>query len=65
MSIENLTDVLTPLIISNVYQRQELLEEINILKRAERILEQLETKLEIISITSKKINSILESRHLN
>jgi len=65
MSIENLTDVLTPSIISNVYQRQELLEEINILKRAERILEQLETKLEIISITSKKINSILEKRHLN
>jgi Lon protease-like protein len=65
MSIENLTDVLTPSIISNVYQRQELLEEINILKRAERILEQLEIKLEIISITSKKINSILEKRHLN
>jgi Lon protease-like protein len=65
MSIENLTDVLTPSIISNVYQRQELLEEINILKRAERILEQLEMKIEIISITSKKINSILEKRHLN
>lgn len=65
MSIENLTDVLTPSIISNVYQRQELLEEINILKRAERIIEHLEIKLEIISITSKRINSILEKRQLN
>lgn len=65
ISIENLTDVLTPSIISNVYQRQELLEEINILKRAERIIEHLEIKLEIISITSKRINSILEKRQLN
>ncbi|HEX9666085.1 MAG TPA: LON peptidase substrate-binding domain-containing protein [Thermodesulfobacteriota bacterium] len=65
LALGTLTDCITPQIVSNVFHMQEFLEEATILKRADMILEQLETKLEIISITSKKRNSILEKRHLN
>ena len=65
LSLENLTDALAPLIVSNVLQKQTFLEEINVLKRAEKVQENLETKLEIVSITSRKKSAILEKRHLN
>jgi len=65
LSLENLTDALAPLITPNLLQRQMFLEEINVVKRAEGIQGNLETKLEIVSITSKKKNAILEKRHLN
>jgi Lon protease-like protein len=65
LALGSLTDSITPQIVSNVFHMQEFLEEANVLTRADMILEHLEAKLEIASITSKKINSILEKRHLN
>jgi len=65
LALGTLTDSITPQVVSNIFHMQEFLEEANVLKRADMILEHLETKLEIISITSKKRNSILEKRHLN
>jgi uncharacterized protein len=65
LSLDNLTDCITPQIVPDVFHRQEFLEETIVLKRAEKIIEQLETKIGIISITSKKRKSILEKRHLN
>ncbi len=65
LALGSLTDSITPQIVSNVFHMQEFLEEANVLTRADMILEHLEAKLEIASITSKKINSILAKRHLN
>lgn len=65
LALGTLSDSITPQLVSNVFHLQHFLEEANVLKRADMILEQLETKLEIISITSKRINSIIEKRHLN
>lgn len=65
LSLGTLTDSITPQVVSNVFHMQEFLEEANVLKRADMILERLDTKLAISSITSKKRNSILEKRHLN
>jgi Lon protease-like protein len=65
LPLGTLTDSITPQVVSNVFNMQEFLEEANVLKRADMILEHLETKLAITSITSKKRNSILEKRHLN
>lgn len=65
LSLGTLTDSITPQVVSNVFQMQEFLEEAKVVKRADMILEHLESKLAITSITSKKRNSILEKRHLN
>ena len=65
LSLGTLTDSITPQVVSNVFRMQEFLEEARVVKRADMILEQLETKLAITSITSKRGNSILEKRHLN
>jgi Lon protease-like protein len=65
LALGTLTDSITPQIVSNVFHMQELLEEANVLTRADMILEHLEAKLEIASITSKRITSILQKRHLN
>jgi Lon protease-like protein len=65
LALATLTDCITPQIVSNVFHMQEFLEETNVFRRADMILEQLEAKLEIISVTSKKRNAILEKRHLN
>jgi len=63
--MESLTDALATLIFSNVFEKQVLLEELNVHKRAEIIIRDLETRLEIISITSSKRNEIKKKRHLN
>lgn len=63
--LENLTDALSSLVVSNVFEKQELIEEENVQQRAERIIKFLETRIEIISITSKKRNEIIEKRNLN
>jgi Lon protease-like protein len=65
LPLENLTDALASLIFSNVFDKQRLLEETNVLKRAEIIIDDLETRLEIVSITSHKRNEIMEKRNLN
>ncbi len=63
--LENLTDALASLIFSNVFDKQRLLEETNVLKRAEIIIHDLQTRLEIVSITSHKRKEIMEKRNLN
>ena len=65
LPLENLTDVLANLIFSNVFDKQRLLEETNLQKRAEIIINDLQTRLEIVSITSHKRNEIMEKRNLN
>lgn len=65
LALGSLTDSIAPQIVSNVFHMQEFLEEPNVLTRAEMILDHLEAKLKVASITSRKINSILEKRHLN
>lgn len=65
LPLESLTDALATLIFSNVFEKQVLLEELRVQKRAEIIIRDLETKLEIISITSSKRNEIIKKMHLN
>lgn len=65
LPMESLTDALATLIFSNVFEKQVLLEEPNVHKRAEIIIRDLEIRLEIISITSSKRNEIKKKRHLN
>ncbi len=65
LPLENLTDALAGFIFSNVFDKQRLLEETNVLKRAEIIIADLQTRLEIVSITSQKRKKIIEKRNLN
>jgi ATP-dependent Lon protease len=65
LPLECLTDALASLIVSNIFDRQELLAEPNVKRRAEKIIGYLETRLQVVSITSKKRNEILEKRNLN
>jgi Lon protease-like protein len=65
LPLENLTDAFASLNISNVFEKQELLEELSIPKRAEKVLSHLETKLQVISAVAKRRNQILEKRNLN
>lgn len=65
LPLDSLTDSLATLIYPNVFDRQKLLEEQNVQKRAEMIIKDLETRIEVISITTKKRNKILEKRNLN
>jgi len=65
LPLENLTDALAGFIFSNVFDKQRLLEETNVLKRAEIIIADLQTRLEIVSITSQKRKKIMEKRNLN
>ncbi len=65
LSLGNMTDALASLIVSNVFEKQKLLEEDNVQERGEKILNNLETRLEIASLTSRKRNQILQKRNLN
>jgi len=65
LPLENLIDAIASTSVSNVVEKQELLEEINVQKRAENILTHLETKVEVISIVAKRRNQIVEKRNLN
>ena len=65
LPLENLIDAIASTSVSNVFEKQELLEEINVQKRAENILTYLETKVEVISIVAKRRNQIVEKRNLN
>ena len=65
LPLENLIDAIASTSVSNVFEKQELLEEINVQKRAENILTHLETKIEVISIVAKRRNQIVEKRNLN
>ncbi len=60
-----LTDTLATLIISNVFDRQSLLEESNAIKRAEKIIDYIQTRLDMLSFTSNIREDIVETRGLN
>ena len=65
LPLESLTDALATLIFSNVFDKQSLLAEPSVERRAEVIIRDLQTRLDIISVTSKKRNEIIDKRNLN
>ncbi len=65
LPLENLTDALGSLIFPNVFDKQILLEETNVQKRAEIIINDLQSRLDMISITSQKRSEIINKRNLN
>lgn len=65
LPLDSLTDALGTLIFSNVFDKQCLLEEPSVENRAKILINDLETRLEIISVTSSKKNRIINKRHLN
>ena len=65
LPLDCLTDALGTLLFSNVFDKQGLLEEPNVEKRAETLIKDLETRLEVISVTSSKRTEIINKRHLN
>lgn len=65
LPLENLTDALGSLIFPNVFDKQLLLEETNVEKRAQIIINDLQSRLDMISITSQKRSEIVDKRKLN
>ncbi len=65
LPLENLTDALASLIFPNVFDKQRLLEETNVQRRSEIIINDLQARLEMISITSQKRSEIINKRNLN
>ena len=65
LPLENLTDALASMIFPNVFDKQRLLEEVDIQKRAQIIINDLNSRLEMISITSQKRKEIVNKRNLN
>ncbi len=65
LPLDRLTDTLSTLIFSNVFDRQALLEELDTVKRAEKIIDYIQTRLDILKFTSKIKGSITEVRNLN
>jgi hypothetical protein len=65
LPLESLTDALATLILPNVFDKQSLLEEPDVRNRAEVIIKDLQTRLDIISVTSRRRNGIIDKRNLN
>lgn len=65
LPLENLTDALGSMIFPNVFDKQRLLEEPNVENRAQIIISDLKTKLDMLTITSSKKTQIMKKRHLN
>lgn len=65
LPLDSLTDALATLVFSNVFDKQQLLEEPSIEKRAETIINYLQTRLDVITVTSKKRKEIVDKRNLN
>ena len=65
LALDCLTDALGTLIFSNIFEKQMLLEEPSIEKRAEIIIKDLQTRLDIVSVTAGKRSGILDKRNLN
>lgn len=65
LPLENLTDAVASSVISNVFEKQLLLEETNVQRRAERVLDHLETKFKIMSMVKGRSAQILEKRNFN
>lgn len=65
LPLGSLTDVMTSVLIADIFKRQKMLEETDVEKRAEKIISFLETRLKIFSITSKRKSYIKRTRNLN
>lgn len=65
LSLAKLTDILASVLITNVFEKQKYLEELNITKRAEMMLSFLEARLKMIEITSGRQSDIVKKRNLN
>lgn len=65
LPLDKLTDTIATLIISNIFDRQSLLEQSQAVKRAEKIIDYIQTRLQILSYTSNIRDGIVETRGLN
>jgi len=65
LPLENLTDVMASVILTNIFEKQSFLEETDIDKRAAMLIESMETRLQYAAITSKRKDSIINTRNLN
>lgn len=65
LPLNSLTDVLSSVLMTNIYDKQEMLEETSVSKRAEKLIDFVETRLRVFSITSRIKDSILSTRKLN
>lgn len=66
LGLEQISDAIAATQFSNVYEKQDLLEESDIEMRANKVLSHLETKYEVVSIMERKKSSLItEKRHLN
>ncbi|MCH8029338.1 MAG: LON peptidase substrate-binding domain-containing protein [Candidatus Dadabacteria bacterium] len=64
--LEQAVDFIASSEISNVFEKQDILEEKSLHKRAEKVISYLETRYEIVSIMEgKRPDQILEKRNLN
>lgn len=60
-----LTDVLSSVLMTNIFDRQKMLEELSTARRAERLIDFIETRLRIFSVTSRMKKEIRATRKLN
>ena len=65
LPLANLTDVMASVIFTNIFEKQSFLEETDVEKRASMLLESLKTRMRYAEITSKRADSILNTRNLN
>lgn len=65
LPLENLTDVMASVIFTNIFDRQSYLEETNVQKRAAMLIESMKTRIKYVDITSKRSDSIINTRNLN
>lgn len=65
LPLANLTDVMASLIFTNIFEKQSFLEVTDVEKRASMLIDSLETRLHNAEITSKRIDSIVNTRNLN
>ncbi|MGQ0794051.1 MAG: LON peptidase substrate-binding domain-containing protein [Deltaproteobacteria bacterium] len=65
LALQNITDAYASAIVSNTFEKQELLEEPSVEKRAEKIIANLETRIKIVSMTSERRSQIVDKKNLN
>lgn len=65
LPLANLTDVMASVIFTNIFDKQSFLEETDVELRASKLIESIETRLQNAEITSKRIDSIVNTRNLN
>lgn len=65
LNLGRLTDVLASLLISNVFEKQKLLEELDINERGRKIATFLEDRLKVLEITLSRRDEIIKKRDLN